>query len=127
MSGGKGLEFGLGLRTTHYSTILETSPPIHWFEIISENFMMPGGKPLYILAESASSIHWLLMEFHYLLGVLILLNWDYLKQLKTLIARINPVRVSNYLCWTGVSGLNMHDLLPLPVYRRSLKSCCETN
>ena len=43
------LGFGLGLRTQHYDEILGGNPPIDWFEVISENYMVPGGQPLAVL------------------------------------------------------------------------------
>ena len=40
------LGFGLGLRPEHYDEILSGAPNVDWFEVISENYMIPGGKPL---------------------------------------------------------------------------------
>lgn len=116
----KALGFGLGLRTDHYSTILETHPPIDWFEIISENYMVPGGKPLYFLDKIREHYPMVAHGVSLSIGSSDPLNWDYLKQLKTLIARVKPSWVSDHLCWTGVNGLNMHDLLPLPYTEEAL-------
>lgn len=108
------LGFGLGLRTEHYTTILETTPSIDWFEIISENFLIPGGKPLYYLDRIKEHYPLVMHGVSLSIGSTDPLNFDYLKQLKSLAERINPKWVSDHLCWTGVNKLNMHDLLPLP-------------
>jgi uncharacterized protein (UPF0276 family) len=114
------LGFGLGLRTAHYTTILETLPPIDWFEIISENYMVAGGKPLYFLDKIREHYPIDTHGVSLSIGSSDPLNWDYLKQLKTLISRIRPVWVSDHLCWTGTNGLNMHDLLPLSYTEETL-------
>ena len=114
MAGPKALGFGLGLRTTHYSTILETCPAVDWFEIISENYMVAGGNPLYYLDKIREQYPLVSHGVSLSIGSSDPLNWDYLKQLKTHIDRVKPVWVSDHLCWTGMNGLNVHDLLPLP-------------
>lgn len=116
----KTLGFGLGLRSAHYSTILETLPPIDWFEIISENFMIEGGKPLYNLDKIREHYPIVTHGVSLSIGSTDPLNWDYLRKLKKLIDRIQPAWVSDHLCWTGVNGLNMHDLLPLPYTEEAL-------
>jgi uncharacterized protein (UPF0276 family) len=45
----KNLGIGIGLRPEHYEEIFRTLPSVDWFEIISENFMVSGGRPLEIL------------------------------------------------------------------------------
>lgn len=106
--------YGLGLRTTHYSHILDTSPSIDWMEILSENYLIPGGKPLYFLDQIRERYPLAMHGVSLSIGSTDPLNWDYLKQLKALKNRVNPVWVSDHLCWTGVNGFNTHDLLPLP-------------
>jgi uncharacterized protein (UPF0276 family) len=108
------LGFGLGLRTDHYSTILDTHPPIDWFEILSENYMIPGGKPLYFLDEIREHYPMVMHGVSLSIGSTDPLNWDYLKQLKDLATRVQPAWISDHLCWTGINRQNMHDLLPLP-------------
>lgn len=115
------LGFGLGLRTDHYSHILDTSPPIDWFEIISENYFVKGGKPLYFLDQIRERYPLAMHGVSLSIGSTDPLNWDYLKQLKNLAGRVNPVWVSDHLCWTGVNGLNMHDLLPLPYTEETIQ------
>ena len=108
------LGFGLGLRTDHYTTILDTHPPIDWFEIITENFMIPGGKPFYYLDKIREIYPMVMHGVSLSIGSCDPLNWDYLKQLKSLMARVKPAWVSDHLCWTGINKLNTHDLLPIP-------------
>lgn len=108
------LGFGLGLRTDHYEDILVSNPPVDWFEIISENYLVPGGNPLYYLDKIRESYPMVMHGVSLSLGSSDPLDWDYLKQVNELAARIEPAWISDHLCWTGVSGLNMHDLLPLP-------------
>ncbi|MCW8449782.1 MNIO family bufferin maturase [Legionella quinlivanii] len=108
------LGFGLGLRTQHYEDILNYLPDIDWFEIISENYLIPGGKPLYYLDKIREHYPMVMHGVSLSLGSSDPIQWDYLKQVKELASRIEPVWISDHLCWTGVNGLNMHDLLPVP-------------
>jgi hypothetical protein len=108
------LGFGLGLRIPHYQTILDTKPAIDWFEILSENYMVPGGKPLHFLDRIRSHYPVVMHGVSLSIGSTDPLNRDYLKSLKQLAARAEPAWISDHLCWTGVHGKNMHDLLPLP-------------
>lgn len=109
------LGFGLGLRSEHYQEILELKPAnIDWLEIISENYLVGGGKPLYFLDRIREHYPMVMHGVSMSLGSTDPLNKDYLKQLKELIKRIEPKWFSDHLCWTGVSQKNMHDLLPLP-------------
>jgi uncharacterized protein (UPF0276 family) len=108
------LGFGLGLRIPHYQTILESKPAVDWFEILSENYMVPGGKPLYHLDRVRADYPVVMHGVSLSIGSTEPLNKDYLKSLKQLAARAEPAWISDHLCWTGVHGKNMHDLLPLP-------------
>lgn len=108
------LGFGLGLRTQHYKTILAKKPPIDWFEIITENYLVSGGKPIYYLDQIRENYPIVMHGVSLSIGSTDPLDFDYLKQVKQLADRIEPVWISDHLCWTGVNGLNMHDLLPLP-------------
>lgn len=108
------LGYGLGLRTCHYQDILETLPAVDWFEILTENYMVPGGKPLYFLDQIREHYPLVMHGVSLSIGSTDPLDWDYLKELKTLMKRVAPVWISDHLCWTGVHGKNMHDLLPLP-------------
>lgn len=108
------LGFGLGLRPTHYETILNESPVIDWFEILSENYLIPGGKPLHYLDRIRARYPLVMHGVSLSIGSNDPLNHDYLRQLKMLADRIEPTWISDHLCWTGVGGVNAHDLLPLP-------------
>jgi uncharacterized protein (UPF0276 family) len=108
------LGFGVGLRPKHYSEILDVYPAVDWFEIISENFMVPGGRPLHILERIRDHYPIALHGVSLSIGSTDPLNPDYLRQLSSLARRFEPAWISDHLCWTGVGGHNLHDLLPLP-------------
>ncbi len=108
------LGFGLGLRTEHYHPILQTKPKVDWFEVLSENYMVPGGKPLYFLDKIRENYPVVMHGVSLSIGSTTSFNSDYLRDLKKLANRIEPAWISDHLCWTGVHGHNMHDLLPLP-------------
>ncbi len=115
------LGFGLGLRTDHYQDILDQRPKeIDWFEIISENYMIEGGKPLYFLDKIRQDYPMVMHGVSMSIGSTDPLNFAYLKQLKELINRVEPVWFSDHLCWTGVDHTNLHDLLPLPYTEASV-------
>ncbi len=109
------LGFGLGLRSDHYQEIIDQQPKeIDWFEIISENYMINGGKPLYFLDKIRQDYPMVMHGVSMSIGSTDPLNMEYLQQLKNLIDRVEPIWFSDHLCWTGVDHKNMHDLLPLP-------------
>ncbi|MGB7301399.1 MAG: DUF692 domain-containing protein, partial [Burkholderiaceae bacterium] len=108
------LGFGLGLRTEHYAHIVEHKPDVDWFEILSENYMVPGGKPLAHLDTIRRDYPMAMHGVSLSIGSTDPLDLDYLKNLKQLKQRVQPAWVSDHLCWTGVNGTNSHDLLPLP-------------
>ncbi len=108
------LGFGLGLRKDHYSYILEHKPAVDWFEILSENYMVPGGKPLDYLDKIRRDYPMVMHGVSLSIGSTDSLDLHYLKSLKQLIQRVQPHWVSDHLCWTSVDHTNSHDLLPLP-------------
>jgi len=108
------LGFGLGLRTDHYEQVLSDRPAIDWLEIISENYMVAGGKALHYLDRIRELYPMVMHGVSMSIGSTAPLNFDYLADLKRLIARVQPEWVSDHLCWTGVHGRNLHDLMPLP-------------
>ncbi|KKD60161.1 hypothetical protein RN22_12630 [Grimontia sp. AD028] len=112
--------FGLGLRTQHYNEFLNARQPVDWLEVISDNFMVNGGKPLAILdrirADYPMTMHGVSMSIGSVNG----LDEDYLKRLKALEQRIEPMWVSDHLCWGGVHGCKLHDLMPLPFTQEAL-------
>lgn len=106
--------FGIGLRPNHYQDIVDTRPLVDWFEIISEDFMIDGGSPLYYLDQIRAQYPMAMHGVSLSIGSCDPLDQDYLQKLKLLADRIEPMWVSDHLCWTGVNGVNMHDLMPLP-------------
>ena len=115
---------GLGLRSKHFNYILENNPEVDWFEAISENFMDSGGRPRAVLRRIAERYPVVLHGVSLSIGSSDALNVEYLKKLKTLAAEIEPLWISDHLCWTGINGLNTHDLLPMPLTEESLKHVC---
>lgn len=108
------LGFGLGLRPTHYEAIFETKPALDWFEIVSENYMVPGGRPLANLTRIRNDYPMAMHGVSLSIGSSDPLNIEYLRDLKKLADRIEPSFISDHLCWTGIAGKNLHDLMPLP-------------
>jgi uncharacterized protein (UPF0276 family) len=108
------LGFGLGLRKQHYEQVVAERPAVDWFEVITENYLVPGGKPLHYLDRIRSDYPMVMHGVSLSIGGTDPLNRDYLRQVKALAERIEPVWVSDHLCWTGLDGVNLHDLLPLP-------------
>jgi uncharacterized protein (UPF0276 family) len=119
------LGFGLGLRTEHYSHIAEHKPDVDWFEILSENYMVPGGKPLAHLDKIRQDYPVVMHGVSLSIGSTDPLDKDYLKDLKQLTNRVQPNWVSDHLCWTGVDGTNSHDLLPLPYDEQTVRHVAE--
>jgi len=119
------LGFGLGLRVDHYETILADNPDVDWFEALTENYLVPGGKPLDNLMRIRERYPMVLHGVSLSIGSTQPLDRDYLAQLKALAARVEPKWVSDHLCWTGIAGRNMHDLLPLPYTEEALANVVE--
>lgn len=115
------LGVGVGLRIPHYEAIFSSFPHIDWFEIISENFMVRGGKPLAnldrILAHYPVIQHGVSLS----IGSTDPLDFDYLRQLKNLLHHVRCPWVSDHLCFTNAGGVNSHDLLPLPYTEEALR------
>jgi len=108
------LGFGLGLRTVHYEEILAGRCAVDWFELLSENYMVPGGKPLHYLDRIRADYPMVMHGVSLSIGSTDPLDWNYLRALNALAQRVSPHWISDHLCWTGVSGKNTHDLLPVP-------------
>jgi hypothetical protein len=115
------LGFGLGLRTEHYEAILADKPAIDWLEVISENYMVDGGKPLHYLDRFRALYPMVMHGVSLSIGSMDPLDRAYLKRLKTLAARVQPEWISDHLCWTGVAGKNLHDLMPLPYTEEAVR------
>jgi hypothetical protein len=119
------LGFGLGLRTQHYETILAERPAIDWLEIISENYLVPGGRPLDYLDRIRADYPMAMHGVSLSIGSDDPLDRDYLRRIAALAKRVEPAWISDHLCWTGVGGRNMHDLLPLPYDEATLDHVVE--
>jgi len=105
---------GVGLRSCHYSYILQHRPPIPWFEALSDNYMVDGGPALHYLDVVREHYPMVLHGVGLSLGSTDPLSQEYLNKLRTLVHRVNPSWVSDHLCWISVKGHYFHDLLPLP-------------
>jgi hypothetical protein len=114
------LGFGLGLRTEHYADIFAGKPAVDWFEAITENYLVAGGRPLHNLMRVRERFPVALHGVSLSIGSTGPLDLSYLAQVKALAARVQPVWISDHLCWTGVNGKNLHDLLPLPYTEEAL-------
>lgn len=106
--------FGLGLRPEHYLDFIGAEQRVDWLEILSDNYLVPGGKPLYYLDRIREryplAMHGVAMN----IGSCDPLDLEYLQSIRLLADRVQPAIVSDHLCWTGFAGQRLHDLLPLP-------------
>lgn len=106
--------FGLGLRTPHYPDFQQQHQPVDWLEIITDNFLVEGGRPLQMLdairRDYPVAMHGVAMS----LGSAAGLNRDYLRQVQQLAQRVQPLWISDHLCWSGAGDTVLHDLNPMP-------------
>ncbi|MBB6124617.1 DUF692 domain-containing protein [Sphingobium subterraneum] len=116
--------FGLGLRKPHYTEFLGTEVPVDFVEVISENFMIDGGRPRDILRQVRErypvALHGVSMSIGSAQG----LDRGYLARLRALVGEIEPLFVSDHLSWSSTPGFNSHDLLPLPYTAEALSIVC---
>ncbi len=118
--------FGLGLRREHYREFLDARPAgVDWLEILTENYLVAGGKPLHFLDAIRRDYPLAMHGVSLSIGGSDPLNLDYLRQVRALADRISPTWVSDHLCWTGVGGRNLHDLLPLPFTEEAVRHVAE--
>ena len=113
--------FGLGLRPTHYGAFLAQARRVDWLEIISDNYMVPGGKPLAMLDAIRERYPMVMHGVALSIGAVNGPDPAYLRRLAALARRVQPMWVSDHLCWTGVHGRPLHDLLPLPYSEEALR------
>lgn len=115
---------GVGLRAPHVAHVIAKRPPVAWFEVHSENYFADGGNALASLrrirADYPISLHGVGLS----LGSTDPLDETHLAKLERLIARVDPALVSEHLCWSGVGGRHLNDLLPLPYTREALTHVC---
>jgi uncharacterized protein (UPF0276 family) len=114
------LGFGVGLRTVHFSHVLQADPRVDWFEIISENFLDTEGRPMWVLQQVAERFPVVLHGVGMSVGSTDPIDWDYIDRLGALAARVNAPWLGDHVCWTGVHGHNGHDLYPMPYTEESL-------
>jgi hypothetical protein len=115
------LGVGVGLRTVHFGHILSKRPAVDWFEVLSENFMDTRGRPLWVLDQVTERYPIALHGVSMSIGSTDPLDREYLRKLKALAERTRAHWVSDHLCWTGVAGRNVHDLLPMPYTEEALR------
>ena len=115
------LGFGLGLRPDHYDAILADRPAVGFFEALTENYLVPGGKPLHYLERIRAQYPIVLHGVSLSIGATTPLDPGYLAALQSLIRRVEPAWISDHLCWTGVDGVNLHDLMPMPYTEEALR------
>jgi uncharacterized protein (UPF0276 family) len=118
-------QFGLGLRKPHYADFLDGVPvAVDFVEVISENFMVEGGRPLDVLRRVRErhpvALHGVSMSIGSADGVRV----DYLRRLRALVDAVEPIFVSDHLSWSRIGRFNSHDLLPLPYTEESLALVC---
>jgi uncharacterized protein (UPF0276 family) len=119
------LGFGVGLRSTHFTHLLQHRPAVDWFEIISENFIDSQGRPRYVLDQLAEHYPIVMHGVSLSIGSSDPLNFDYLAKIKALADDLQAKWISDHICWTGVLGRNTHDLLPLPFDEATLRYVIE--
>lgn len=115
------LGYGLGLRPPHYHALCDEGSGIDWLEIISENYMGVGGRPMHWLDRLRERYPMVMHGVSLSIGGTDPLDKAYLQQLKQLERRVRPAWVSDHLCWTGVHGVQLHDLMPLPYTEETLR------
>lgn len=114
------LGYGLGLRVDHYEALLAKPAQVQWLEVVSENYMVDGGLPLVWLDRFRERYPLVMHGVSMSIGSADPLDEDYLARLVALAQRVEPAWVSDHLCWTGVQGVNLHDLMPLPYTEEAL-------
>jgi uncharacterized protein (UPF0276 family) len=112
---------GIGLRIPHYQHIFEKKPVVDWFEIISENYMVDGGRPLQVLDQILDQYRVVQHGVSMYFGSAQALSREHLKRLKTLVRRTKTPWLSDHLCWGSVDGRYTHDLLPIPYTWEAVK------
>lgn len=117
--------FGLGLRRDYYDAFISGEVPVDFVEIISENYMVDGGRPLAVLEDVRSQYKVIMHGVSLSIGSAHGVDRDYLKRLRALADRVQPLWVSDHLCWTRTIAHNSHDLLPLPYTEESLRIVCD--
>jgi uncharacterized protein len=116
---------GIGLRIPHYQHIFSRKPVVDWFEIISENFMVDGGRPMRILEDILDQYRVVQHGVSMYFGSAQPLDREHLRRLKTLVKRTKTPWLSDHLCWGSVDGTYSHDLLPIPYTFEAVRTTAE--
>lgn len=120
------LGFGLGLRVDHYQDLLgESAQRVDWLEVLTENYLVPGGRPLHFLERFRERYPLVMHGVSMSIGSCAPLDFEYLHALRALAQDLQPAWISDHLCWTGVDGVNLHDLMPLPYTEEALDHVVE--
>lgn len=119
------LGVGIGLRVPHYQHILSEKPTVDWFEVISENYMVDGGRPLHVLDQILEQYNVIQHGVSLYLGNSDPFDRTHLKKLKALVRRTKTPWLSDHLCWGSVDGSHSHDLLPMPYTREAVIRAAE--
>lgn len=119
------LGIGIGLRVPHYGHILERKPVVDWFEIISETFMVDGGRPLAVLDAILEQYRVVQHGVSLYFGSADKPDRTHLRKLKALVQRTRTPWLSDHLCWGSVDGTYSHDLLPMPYTRAAARRTAE--
>lgn len=116
---------GLGLKTEHFTEVLETRPDIGFFEVHAENYMVAGGPFHHYLglirAQYPLSLHGVGLS----IGGEAPLDREHLARLATLIERYQPQSFSEHLAWSSHGPVFLNDLLPLAYDACTLERVCE--
>jgi uncharacterized protein len=116
------LGFGLGARPGHYEDLLtDHLGSVAWLEALTENYLMPGGRPIHYLERLRGHYPLVFHGVSLSIGSTDPLDFDYLRHVKSLTDRYEAAWISDHLCWTGVDGINVHDLLPMPFTESALR------
>ena len=119
------LGLGVGLRSVHYDDVLDGEPAVDWFEILTENYLDTGGRPMAVVDQVAERFPIAMHGVSLSIGSTDPLDRDYLKKVKDLARRVDAVWIGDHVCWTGVLGQNSHDLLPVPTTEAALAHLVE--
>ena len=112
------------MRVPHYADFIATQQPVDFVEVISENFMVDGGRPFDIIDRVRERYRVALHGVSMNLGSVDEVDLDYLRRLRALARRVDPLWISDHVSWTGIDGFNSHDLLPLPYTEEALDALC---
>lgn len=117
--------FGLGLRPPHYRELAAGGMAVDWLEILTENYLVPGGKPLDFLDRIRAHYPIAMHGVSLSIAGTDALDAEYLRQVEALARRVQPAWISDHLCWSGIGGRNLHDLLPVAFTEEALAHVCE--